>query len=253
MAGETEKKTETTTSTTTADDKSKAAATETKTEKQETTTETSPEKKEERSELAGLFDEGDKDKGAKKTGEEKSADKGAADLKVTVPDDLKDVFGDPADFVKLAKEEGLTQKQLDRVMAVQFDRVKAALQGNEESTERTTLEWKRDLRSDSKLGGANLPETMRVAERGARALGGSMLAVKLAKHFRGEESIDGPTLIRAFHMAGLAQNEDRIGDRGSPAVKKDDDAGLTPQERDFKRSHPNTWKKMQEEKAARAG
>jgi hypothetical protein len=199
-------------------------------------------------ELAGVFDDDKKDKSK----EEKPSEAPASDLKLTVPNDLKDLFGKPDDFVTAAKGAGLTQKQLDAVMAVHFDRVKAAVQSAEQGREKARLETRRELLADPKLGGANLQKTMQVAERGARALGGSALAVKLAKHLRGEETIDGLTLVRAFHMAGLESSEDRLGGSGD-ARKKDDDANLTPEEREFKRTNPKTWERMQEEKKARGG
>jgi hypothetical protein len=198
-------------------------------------------------ELGTIFDD-PKDKGA--DGKEKAPEK-AADLKFNAPDDLKELFGDGKDYLAFAKEHGLDQKKLDALTALQADRMKAAIQESEQEAEKMSLEWRRDLASDAKLGGAKLSETMRVAERGARALGGSTLAVALAKHLRGEDVIPGPMLVRALHMAGLAQNEDRIGERGGPIVKEDDSA-LTPTERDFKAQFPATWKKMQEERRARS-
>jgi hypothetical protein len=198
-------------------------------------------------ELANVYDEDGTEKS-----KEKAPEKGGV-LKLSAPEDLKDLVGDLADYVKVASEAGLTQQQLDKVMAVHFDRVKAAAESTDKESERIGLEWKRDLMSDPKLGGANLKQTLSVAERGARALGGSALAVKLVQHLKGEDVIDGPTLIRAFHMAGLSQSEDRLGGSPDAKPKGDDDSGLTPQERQFKKAHPNTWAQMQREKAQARG
>lgn len=192
-----------------------------------------------------LDDDGNKDK----KGPEKASDKKpTVDLKLSVPDDLKDLVGDAADYVAAAKEAGITQEQLDKLMTVQWDRVKAAAQEADDEAERLSLGWKTDLRADPKLGGANLKQTMQVAERGARAVGGAAFARAVAKHLNGEDPIDGAALVRALYRVGLSMNEDRIGFQGDGAPKKDDDAHLTPQERQFKRMHPNTWARMQDEK-----
>jgi hypothetical protein len=198
-------------------------------------------------ELANVFAEDSKDKG------EKKPEPKAGDLKLSIPDDLKDLVGKVEDYLGAAREEGLTQKQLDRFMAVHFDRVKAAAQEADSAKERGRLETRRELMSDPKLGGQNLAQTMQVAERGARALGGSALAVALARHLKGEETIPGPALVRAFHMAGLEMNEDRLGGPGEKGKGKDADANLTPLEREFKHAAPETWKRMQAEKNKRAG
>ncbi len=204
-------------------------------------------------ELAQVFDDDEKD-GAKGKEAPPSKKGDATELKVSVPDDLKDLF--PAKKVEAylawAREEGLTQKQLDGWMARHADDVRAAVQDANAHMERSRLDVKRELMSDPKLGGANLKQTLQTAERGARALGGSSLAVKLLKHVRGEETIDGATLVRAFHMAGLEIQEDRLGDQGRKPASKDDDAGLTPDERTFKRTNPETWRRMQEEKRSRS-
>jgi len=156
-------------------------------------------------ELARVFSkDGDKTETAPK----------ATDLKVTVPEDLKHLIGATDDYVTVAREAGLTQAQLDKVMATQLDRVKSAAQEADQEAERLALDWERDLRADPKLGGANFKASIDTAETGARALGGAALAVKLAKHLKGEERIDGPSLVRAFHMVGLRQAEDKLGLQG---------------------------------------
>jgi hypothetical protein len=200
--------------------------------------------------LAKVFEEGDKGKG-------KADDKGGLALSLKVPDDLKDYLGDDSAqvYAKKAQDLGLDQKQLQGLADLNFEMTRqrqAALeQENKREADEVTLAWKRELMTDPQIGGAKLKESIAVAQRGARALGGTALAVKLAQHLRGEEIIDGPTLIRAFHMAGLAQGEDRLGGTGE-AKPKDEDAALSPSERDFKRMHPETWKRMQAEKTGRA-
>lgn len=182
-------------------------------------------------ELADVFDQpGEK-------GKEEPAAKGG-DLKLSVPDDLKDLFGKPDDYVAAAREAGLNQQQLDKVGAVLFDRVKAAAQEGDQEAERISLEWRRELMGDQKLGGAKLKETMLTADRGARALGGAALAIAVAKHLKGEEVIPGPMLIRALHLAGLDQNEDRLGERGQVPTT---DANLTPEQRRMHKRYPSHY------------
>ena len=195
-------------------------------------------------ELAGVFD-GD-DKGKKS---EEPAPKGG-ELKLSIPKEVAPLVGDGKDYLAAAREAGLSQQQLDRFMSVQFDRVKAAAQEADQQREKMFLETRRALAGDRELGGVKLKETMLVAERGARALGGSVLAAKLARHLTGEEVMDGASLVRAFHMAGLELKEDRLGGDTKKPTPQDEDANLTPQEREFKRMHPESWRRMQAEKTA---
>lgn len=180
-----------------------------------------PKPNDERNELADVFDDKPADPKPEKP------EKPAGDLKLSVPDDLKDLVGKVDDYVAAAREEGFTQKQLDRFMAVHFDRVKAAAQSAGQEKERIRLETKRELMADKALG-RDLKAAMTTAEKGARALGGSTLAAALARAIRGEESISPAMLVRAFHMAGLANSEDHLGERGNGVDRL---AGMSAEER----------------------
>lgn len=207
--------------------------------------------------LAQVFDDDPEKAAADKAAADKAAADAAAkaggDLSLKVPDDLKDRVTEDISkaYLAKAKELGVTQKQLQGLADLNFDLTRQQQTAFDAESDRERdelrLSWKRDLMTDPQLGGAKLKASMALAERGARALGGSALAVKLAQHLRGEEVIDGPTLVRAFHMAGLSVSEDTLGGGGEGAGK-DGDAGLSPQEKEFKRMHPETWARMQAEK-----
>lgn len=196
--------------------------------------------------LADVFSGGGDDKG-----KGKAAGKGGVELSLKVPDDLKGEISDDVvnGFLAHAKESGFTQEQLQKWADFEFELARDEKESSRVQREQTRVEWERELMADPQIGGAKMRESLEVAKRGARALGLDPRA--LVAHVRNEKHIDGPTLIRAFHMAGLAQSEDRLGGTGE-GKPKDEDAGLSPSERDFKRMHPETWKRMQAEKTGRA-
>lgn len=185
--------------------------------------------------------DGAEGKSGEKGGAQAEADKGAADLKLKVPEGMDAKVAEP--YLAAAKKHGLKGEAAQEF----FD---LALKAGQESRttfentvksnwEKTQAQWLDEARKDPEIGGDKFKESVANADKAVRRFGGDQLMDILIQTGLGKN----PLVIKAFAKAGAAISEDSIGGttggKGSPGKLSEKQALM----RDFPNS-PEMWKHL---------
>jgi|19_taG_2_1085344.scaffolds.fasta_scaffold30745_2 hypothetical protein len=137
-----------------------------------------------------------------------------------------------------AKDIGLSQAQVDRLVAGEFKRGQEALQQGANGYQQRVSDWATETKADKELGGDDLAKNLSVAKLGMETFGTPELKQLFDKP--SPENPNGlgignhPEIIRLLHRAGLQVRED--GDLvGGDGGKAESDASL-------RRMYPSMFK-----------
>lgn len=180
-------------------------------------------------------------KGGEKGKGKAKADPSSADLKLKLPEGMDVKEADP--YVAVFKKHGLkpeaAQEIFDMALKASGDARGALEEEIMSMAAKTRQEWLDSAKKDKEIGGDKFNESVSLANRFVRAVGGEKLMAILKSSGLGKH----PEVIRAFAKAGRSISEDSIGGttggrKGGEVVSKKDQL-----RRDFPNS-PGMWQHL---------